>query len=211
MLAIRITEPYDAIAEMWKKLEAQSEKLIVYEHTGGRVHCHAHVEGCQVSTDTLKNWVKKALNVTAYPKQNWSFKGSDGNDRYIMYMSKGKFFPKLLKGYHPDEVDVLRQQWVEPLPKVRTGELTQYKLKTENPKEAKARQNELMDQVVQRLREKGTYTGRDVLETIRQVVVVEHRTVIGRYKMRDFYDYVMLRTDSQKFMDSMENFCCFRT
>lgn len=210
--AIRITETYEAIAEMWSKLAGQCDKLAVYEHTAGRVHCHALVVGCTVSTDTMKNWVKKALHVTAYPKTNWSFKGAESEyDRYITYMSKGQLHPRFIHGFDGDTIDVLRQQWVEPLPRARRGELTQYKLKTENPKEAKARQNDMLDQVIARLRERPDYTPRDVLETIRQVVVVEHRTVIGRYKMRDYYDYVAMRTNNTKFMDSMENFVFFRT
>lgn len=212
MYAIRITEPYERLSEMWAKLGGVTDKLVVYEHTQGRVHCHALVVGTTVSTDTIKNWTKKSLGVTAFPKSDWSFKAAEQeHDRYVTYMSKGSLHPKFLKGIHEDEVDQLRLMWVEPLPKVRRGELTQYKLKTENPKEAKARQNDMMDQVIQRLKEKGDYTPRDILETIRQVVVIEHRTVTGRYKMRDYYDYVAMRTGDKRFMDSMELFCCFRT
>lgn len=206
MYAVRITEPYIRLKPFWDRLAEGAPKLVVYEHTDGRIHCHALVE-TTLSTDTLKNWVKKALQVTAYPKTDWSFKTAE-NDRFITYMSKGRLNPLVCVGYSPEQIAELRSQWVEQPPR---RELTQYKLKAENPKEAKARQNDMMDEVLKRLRERGTYTTADVLETIRQVVVVEHRTIVGRYKMRDYYDYVYLRTGDKRYMERLQDFVAFRT
>lgn len=208
MYAVRISEAYQRLEPFFARLvDTGTPRLVVYEHPGGHAHCHALLE-TKLSTDTLKNWVKKALGVTVYPKTNWSFKTAE-NDGFITYMSKGQYDPKLCVGYTPEQIADLRARWVDQPHKTR-GELTQYKLKTENPKEAKARQNDLIDQVIARLRERPGYTSRDVLETIRQVVVVEHRTIIGRYKMRDYYDYVALRTGNKAFMERMEEFVSFR-
>lgn len=205
MYAVRITEPYTALKPFWDRLAETATKLVVYEHPDGRVHNHALVE-TQVSTDTLKNWVKRALNVTRYPKTNWSFKTAQ-DDKFITYMSKGKYDPLVCIGVSAEHVALLRSQWVEQ----PRRELVQYKLKAENPREAKARQNDMMDEVLKRLHELPRYDTRVILETIRQVVVVEHRTIVGRYKMRDYYDYVLLRNGDKRYMDKMEDFVAFRT
>ena len=67
-----------------------------------------------------------------------------------------------------------------------------------------------MDMVRQRCHENNIKRPREILEVIRQVVYVEHKTIVGRYKIRDFYDYVMGNMDSERWLDNMEKLISFR-
>lgn len=108
--AVRVSYPYAQLVEVFKKLSEVCDKIVVYEHDASRVHVHALLCGCRVSTDTIKNWIKKTLNVTV-SKYDWSFKNANKDDKYITYMSKGKLEPAFSKGYDGLELASLREQW----------------------------------------------------------------------------------------------------
>jgi len=113
-LAIRLTFPYDTIADVFKPFE----HVIVYEHEADakvkRTHVHALVE-TDVSTDTLKYRIKKIVGFV--PKTDWSFKtemhGEPVHDKLITYMSKGKLEPKYQKGFTQEVVDKYKSEWIE--------------------------------------------------------------------------------------------------
>lgn len=127
-------------------------------------------------------------------------------------MSKGDLQPVHIWNYEPDAVEQYRLRWEDRSDYVRnkTRDLIQYKLKIENPKEAKIRVNIMMDMVKQRVKENGLKRPADVLEVIRQVVYVECKTVVGRYKIRDFYDYVMAEVDKDSWIKNMEKLILFK-
>lgn len=212
--AIRITNAYQELASFCDQVSNHCDKIVIYEHHANRVHIHGLLVNCKVSTDTLKNYVKRSLSVTSYPKSDWSFKtiheGNPVDDNFIIYMSKGCLQPQFYKGYTIDELELYRNKWVERSDYVRKKTLVQYKLKYENPKESKIRQNEMMDMVRQRCRENGIIRPREVLEVIRDVVYRECRTVVGRYKLRDFYDYTMSDVNPEGFMKDMEKIIYFK-
>lgn len=113
-IAFRITNPYIELVSFITKLEEVSNKLIVYEHDASRTHIHGLVLGCKITTDTMKNWIKKCLNVKTYVKTDWSFKtADDGYDKYITYMSKGKFDCKHNKGFEDEYIDQCRKSWID--------------------------------------------------------------------------------------------------
>jgi len=212
-VAIRVSVPFADLDKFCDLIRSQCTSCIIYEHQSSRVHIHGLIKGCKVSTDTLKNYVKRSLAVTSFPKTDWSFKtqfeGGDIDDRFITYMSKGILDPVFLHNCDDESIAILKSKWV-PVVKQRKAEMVQYKLKIENPRESKIRQNEMMDMVKQRCSELGYKRGRPVLEIIRQVVYVENRTIVGRYKLRDFYDYVVSDTDHEKFLDNMEKIILFK-
>lgn len=146
-LAFRISNSYQDLEPFVAKLSVQCTKLIIYQHQANRVHIHGLAIACKVSTDTLKNYVKSSLGVTSYPKTDWSFKtihdGKPVGDEFIIYMSKGTLEPMYNLGYESEYIQSLKSKWVDKPKK----ELVQYKIKVENPREAKIRQNELMDMV----------------------------------------------------------------
>lgn len=231
MLKIRITAGYEFLhvppitikgkevhRSFIEKLRDACDVLVVYEHepddSVSRLHVHAYVEGLSVSTDTLKNWVKIALGVTAFPKTDWSF--TEARDRgFITYMSNGHLTPKFVKGISDDEIKSLKAEWVDT-PKPVKGKMTQYILKQENPAQQKLRQQELVDEIRRRVNDykgeeyDGKYDPIRLVRIIKQVVVIENKTVCGRYKFRDYYDTVMAH-ESPYFEQQMINFCSHKT
>lgn len=212
-IAFRITNSYLELSAFCDKLTKHCDKLVVYQHDTTRTHIHGLILNCKVSTDTLKNYVKHALGVQSYPKTDWSFKtehkGNPVSSDFITYMSKGSLQPSMQFGYTIEELEHYKSLWVDIVPK-RKREMVQYKLKLENPREAKIRQNELLDMVKQRVKESGLKQPRDILQAIRQVVYVEHRTIVGRYKIRDFYDYVLADVCPETWEDQMIKIISFK-
>jgi len=216
MLKIRVSRPYEELKDFAAKLSDACDVCVVYEHeadeTVNRTHIHAYVENPKVSTDTMKNWVKKTLKVTAFPKTDWSFVGA--TDRgFITYLTKGKLTPCLVKGISAEEIGTLKAAWVDQPP--AKGKI-QYRLKIENPQEQKMRQAEMVAEIRRRIREDtpaddmGYHNTRHVLNIITAVVVKQNNTVCGRYKIRDYYDTVMMLENSHSHATAMENFCAFR-
>lgn len=112
---IRITSPYDTLTKTVETIAKHSENVIVYEHTdASRTHIHMYVEGLTVSTDTVKNWVKKELNITPFPKSDWAFetkitkglkKGQPVDRSAIVYFHKGKFPVMYNKGFTQEFIE----------------------------------------------------------------------------------------------------------
>lgn len=207
-IAFRISLGNKELTPVWSQIKC--EKLVVYEHKAARLHVHGLVINCELSTDTLKNYVKRAIGVTSFPKSDWSFKtlheGHPVDDKFIIYMSKGSLQPCYVNGYTIDDLELYRTQWVDKPKK----ELIQYKIKVENPQTAKIRQNELMDIVKAKCKERNVRQPRDILEVIREVVYKQHKTIVGRYKIRDYYDYVVSDINPQSWLDNMEKLISFR-
>lgn len=207
MIAFRVTRTYEELHAFVERLSTQSSKLIVYQHDASRTHIHGLVVECKVSTDTLKNWIKHELNCDKFPKSDWSFitqdkQGNPVTDAFITYMSKGILQPRYYNGYSEDDIEQYRLKWK---PTERTK--VQYVLKQENPHEAKKRQNDMIDEIVRRVESEGLKTTEEIINAICKVVYKENRTVMGRYKIRDFYDAVLYRTDQPAFMRQMINLC----
>jgi len=224
MLKIRVSRTFAELSKKPEKDESFIKKLsdacdvcVVYEHeadeTVTRTHIHAYVENPKVSTDTMKNWVKKTLKVTAFPKTDWSFVGA--TDRgFITYLTKGKLTPCSVKGISDDEISILKAAWVDQPPS--RGKI-QYKLKIENPQEQKMRQAEMVAEIRRRIHvdapkdDMGYHDPGNVLHIIYDVVVRQNNTVCGRYKIRDYYDTVMTLENSHHHATAMINFCVFKT
>jgi len=206
MFAIRITKPYSEFKTFFEKLDQVTERYVFFQHdVPNNIHIHGLIVGCQVSTDTLKNYIRK--DVGNMKSTDWSFKTA--NDfNFITYMSKGSLSPVAVKEFASEEISEYMSKWVAVESKKRS--MTQYKLKIENPTQAKIRQNELMDMVLQRCSENGYTSADDILECILQVVYIEHLTIICRYKIRDYYDYVIGRSQPKNWVDSMRKIIYFK-
>jgi len=204
MLKIRVSRSYDDLKQFCQKLADACDVCVVYEHEAdasvSRTHIHAFVENPKVSTDTMKNWVKKDLNTKSFPKADWAF--TSANDRgFITYMSNGHLIPKFFKGIEKSELDLLQTAWVS---RSERPQKTQYVLKNENPEQQRLRQW----QMVEEIRKRFTNGDPDTLvQLIIQVVMVENRTICGRYKIRDYFDTVMATRDPQGYACVMQKFC----
>lgn len=197
MLAIRVTRPCLDLVPFFEKLEERCDKYVIFQHDESlsvkRTHMHGLIVGCQVSTDTLKNWIKAAVGPVM--KTDWSFitKDKEGNpvtEKFITYMTKGVLEPAAVKGYSEEEIYNYRTQWV-PFEKKKQTTLSQFKVVSEKPETARQRQTDLLQPVVDYFVDHPLeVTGRAVLQHILKVIR-QNRIIVGRYKIRDYYDYVM--------------------
>ena len=212
-LKIRVSRSYAELKDFPTKLAEVCDVLVVYEHEAddeiSRTHIHCYADNPQVSTDTMKNWVKKALGTTVFPKTDWAFPEAE-DEGFITYMSKGHLSPLLIKGIEAEAVRLLKDKWVD-IPK-KTGK-TQYVLKIENPAQQKLRQWEMVQEINRRYNINDPEESRDPVEKliriIRQVVIIENNTICGRYKFRDYYDTIMSLNNSNT--NDMKNFLGFRS
>lgn len=190
--ALRITRTAKELEVFWERLSGVSLRLIVYEHMAGRAHCHALVVGAGISTDTMKNWIKRALDVNTFPKGDWSFKGTDDNhEKYITYMSKGTLDPYMMKGYDQVGIDLCKSRWVDLDQQLRSQKL--------KPEETKVKWADMLDIAEQRVRAEERHT--EVMDRFidlviyhsKQVVYIENKSLVGRFKFRDFVDTIVAR------------------
>lgn len=124
--AIRIRRSYVALEQFSKYLNEVVTKWVIYEHPEeGNVHIHGLLLGCSVSTDTLKNHVKAALNVKTFDRNDWAFStefkekpsnivrkvSEETSPKFITYMTKGKYEPKASKGFTIEYLEERRKAW----------------------------------------------------------------------------------------------------
>lgn len=124
-LFVRLSYSYDHLSQFWDRLEKSCETLVVYEHNTGlkNVHVHFYVTNCQVSTDTLKNWIRKII--PEIPKTHWSFKTAK-DDGCITYMSKGELDPVRANKIGLGRIASLKDQWI-PTPDIRAKRVREQK------------------------------------------------------------------------------------
>jgi len=196
----------EQILPFLKGLDA--DRIFAVQHDAdddvNRTHVHVYIENCTIDKAGQKKRLTAQLGHT--PKRSdWAY--GDGPTEsvrgYVKYMLKGKYEPFFVKGVFEEDLDELRAEWVEP----KDNKKIQYKIRVENPVQAKARQADLMDQVMKRYIENER---KGLIEIIRQVVYVEHKTIVGRYKIRDYVDYVRGQTHAKVWVETMENFCQFK-
>lgn len=121
-IAFRVSEPAERLVSFYDQIKSSSSDLIIYEHKASQIHIHGLIIDCKVSTDTLKNWIKKALGIKAYDKSKWSFK-TEYKDKdnevhpvdynFITYMAKGSLIPYLTT-VSEDIIEKYKNDWIEP-------------------------------------------------------------------------------------------------
>lgn len=200
--AIRVTRPYLQLIPFIECLEKVCERFIIYEHTeASNVHIHGLLLATTVSTDTLKNYIKKALNVVAFPKADWSFKTADKDyKKYITYMSKGKLEAKASKAFAPAYIQECKAGWVEPAALPRKNDYIQYKLVQENPQQQKRRKNDMLNEMISKYKnlEESKRTDENIKKIIIDVIK-ESKELITIYKVMEYYDTLLLREAPGRF------------
>lgn len=197
-LAIRVTRSYSDIMEWVDNLTA--DKVIVYEHEAddevSRTHIHMLLIQSTLKPDSLKARFKKLYgNIDA---KDWSFKSSDGDPKYITYMSKGKLSPKLSKGFELSDITKYTSEWVEPKTKVK---LENGKFVRDVNEPGQKTKIQLLEQMRSRL--SPTDSTRDILKIIRKVLI-DNKVIIGQYKMMDYYDSLMMYDRKEDWLCGME-------
>lgn len=206
LYAIRISRKYEELEQFFIRLEDQPI-LAVFEHPEddevNRTHVHFLLQ-TDVSTDTLKNWIKKALDVKTFPKTDWAFattykdhqgKAVDVNLDFITYMSKGILKPKLIRGI--DDWEQYVTKWVQPQ---QYKGFKKFKTISERPETARKRQTDMLQPIIEN---KALYqTQREIVYAILDVLRKE-KVITGRYKIRDYYDYVMNQRGDNDWKDDV--------
>lgn len=208
--AVRLSRTFEELREFFDRLEANNIKYIVYEHTAdtdvARTHIHALLLSVAHSTDTLKNWVKKALDVTDYPKTDWSFKLANADyDRYVTYMSKGELEPLRNTAISNERVIQARNAWEQPTSKTSTKCEKSDVVVVSVQRKTK---NELMEEVSIKLRkELGNMMPSDK-EIIRAVcdVLRHNRVITNVYKLADYVDSYKMWYHGTEFADIVEKY-----
>lgn len=198
MLFARVRTPYQKVKDVIEQLAIKCERIIVFEHNerSDNIHIHFLVEGNTISTDTIKNYFKRGGFDAGEKGQHWSFNAA--TDRgCITYMSKGVLDPVYVKGYPKEETDELRKKWV---PKSTYQTRLSYMIK-ETPQEAKKRKNDLLDEMIVQIEHE-----HDVVEIIIKVLNV-NKLMCSRFVIRDYFDTIMARKFTTKFVESMKRLC----
>lgn len=198
--AIRVTVEYSKIMTAIDKMVLQSEKTVVYQHDAddevSRTHVHLLLVNCKVSTDTLKNWIKK--DIGQVNKSDWSFKSADtGYHKFITYMSKGTLVPVKVEGFELEEINRLKGEWIEP----RSVKAVNGKLVKEVDDAANISKRKLLEEMVAVIGD-GVNDTRVVINGIRKVLV-QHNIVIGLYKVMDYYDSYMMYANKETWLDNL--------
>lgn len=213
MLAFRVSRPYKELIGVFDRMKDACDKYIVYQHDADeeitRTHVHGLCVGIKVSTDTLKNWIKKELKTSAFPKTDWSFvtelQGKPVNEQFITYMAKGHLEP-VRSTWDNDEVLRLRGEWSD---EYRTrGMKRQYKIiHMVTPQEAKKTYNQMINEIHIRLEE--NYSDDNILRTLIRYVN-EKQLIVGRYKIRDMFDTIKCRTKPDTYAQDLAQLCGFK-
>ncbi len=216
----RVTCSTDKLRPVFEKL---SNHTIAYEHNEDSLNVHTHffIKDMKESTDTLKNWIRKLVG--PFKATEWSFKTKykphkeaqevPVTDGCITYMSKGKLEPSYNRGFKPEYVEEYKLKWLDFKRSAKQQGLKQYLVK-ETQQNSKLRQNEMIDEIIIRIdkmrEQKQDVFAEDILRLIRQVVIVENKTIIGRYKVRDYFDTINARENPQTWMISMRNYVSYK-
>jgi len=126
----------DDTVELCKRLSEKAEKSLFYLHpikdsTGKELpHIHGLVCNWSQHPDTYRNQIKKTHNVkgTQLAVSNTYERGTkmceEHIDKYVTYMSKGKFEPLYNKGFADDWIGKRKCEWKSPTSVRISGDLT---------------------------------------------------------------------------------------
>lgn len=193
--AVRVTRSASALSKVYEKLDSQCESVIVYEHPDeGNVHCHMLLLVCEVSTDTLKNYIRKVVGNVE--RTEWSFKSGADKD-FISYMSKGKYDPVHLFGLGADEIAVYKAKGYDKKAiRLEDGHLVK-------PIKAglKKTKRELVELMVTKI-DVPSATPNQMMHTVRSVLVANNE-VVGCMKSLEYIESMMMYGDKTRWVDNM--------
>jgi len=202
----RMTAPFATQTEAITMIAEKCVKVLVYEHNEetSRIHIHMYLVGCQVSTDTLKNYFKRSGFKGG--NKDWSFKLSR-DDGCITYMTKGIYDPSFVKGYSDEELAEYKARWEHrnPVIKGKVQSKLTFVVK-ETQAQSKKRKNDLLEEMIKLLPE---HTSDDIIVNTIIKVLNANQTIFSRYSVRDYYDTIKGRVDTQRFVDTMILFCAY--
>lgn len=193
--AVRVTRPSSVLAPVYSKLTSVCGVVVVYEHPDeGNVHCHMYLGTCSVSTDTLKNYIKKAVGDVG--RTEWSFKAGATPD-FISYMSKGKYDPVYMSDISSDEISIYKAKGYD----AKAVRLENGKLVKPVNAVLKKTKRELIEIMCSRVNVQASSV-ETIIKIVRKVLM-EHGEVLGNYKCMDYVDALMMYGDKTRWVDNM--------
>ena len=127
-IAVRLTCSYELLASTLGDWSCVSKYLVCYEHPEpDNIHCHLLLTGVYCTDQHLKD-VMWEHNVPCKGSGQLSFKTTFKNpenkkeifaidetnwERYISYMSKGKYDPKYNKGFSDETIQSCKSAWID--------------------------------------------------------------------------------------------------
>lgn len=215
MLAIRLSRGSFDLGKFLDKVETVCDQVIWFEHPRdekvSRTHVHGLLEGCKVTVETLKNWLRFENSwapTQTWDRSDWSFKEvykSPATKRpvpvdkhCITYMSKGHLSPCKRKGF--DDWEEYRKVWVDK-PKIQKDLLDR-----QDP-DSKATYYDMLRQLEDKLKlYQREVDDSDIIHEIIHIHKLNGK-MISRYKVRDFYDSYKARNQEREFVAMVLNLC----
>lgn len=120
--AVRITKPFSDLSGTVRQWAMKADKMLCYEHDNtDKLHCHLLMLNVSVDAERLKQ-ISKECGVFGKGNEFWSFKtkskktgpvDSTTAERYITYMTKGRYDPKYVKGYESEYLSYCKSLWAD--------------------------------------------------------------------------------------------------
>jgi len=214
--AFRIHASYQSLKQTISKIAESSEVLVIYEHPEGdseRTHIHGYVESLTVGTDSLKNWIKKELNVTSFPKSDWAFetviskgikKGQPVDRDSLIYYHKGKYPILFNKGL--TEEFVKEQHSKSYTPTTQYVKKVQYKIVSESKAQAKKRNWDLLEEMknlYKQLSARVPFVSDEDIISIVIKVLDDNKIITSVYKRMEFFDSLSVNVGRSRVKDDM--------
>jgi len=219
--AFRITSAYDVIQESLKEMidSLECSKVAIYQHDADdevkRTHIHGLLMGCNRGEDTIRNKFFKGKYDASDYELKQKYKVKEGlekikrsypvDDKYIIYMSKGVYESVFFKGYIQEELDMYKSLWKNHNEK---------KQEVEKEKSAKPKNiyEECQEIVNQKLPKRTAHVMSAVMvwdyddQEIVDAIILwanEHHKAINQYKVRDYYDCILMRQKPMKYREGV--------
>lgn len=224
-----VARPIEEIKSIIDYIEQNTERYLAQQHdadeTIKRTHTHVMLVNYKYSKTALEKCLNKngIIGSDNYGLMKKCVETKKDYDERILsrYILKGGKYARTTirsRGYEDSYFGAIENEYVTNGQDNRDGgenentrparkRLIQYKLVQENPKEAKIRKNDFVNEVRKRLRERYPDAQRppgdcDIMLAIREVAN-EYHEVIGEYKVLDYYDTIVMRDYQGRWLTQM--------
>lgn len=220
-----IHRPISELLWLEQYLKDKCDRYLGGEHTPdsgcNRIHCHYSLINYKHTKQALQKFLNSKgiigsdnFGLLTVWNEGPNNKKPYDEHKLNQYITKGDDKVELkFHGYTDDIIRNYRTNYNTDQENFRnqlqskTVTKIQYKLKIENPKEAKIRKNDFLKELHKRIVEKyPDVIQRDednILEEIR-LLHCEYHEVIGEYKSLDLYDTYIMRNHPRRWIDSMK-------
>lgn len=214
--APRITLPYNDVSGVVNAWKGVCEYLAVYEHPAddkvSSTHVHLLMLNCKFKTpQQLKNIFRKHVDTDRDGNElwKWTSKYGEPDKNFLIYMAKGKYYPKDSKGFDQEDFEWAIKMWrglpvrekrvkptgeVIPAKQEKVKQLTKFELLTAMKHELEVFKQNHPTWLVTK-----THRNKIVVQVLK-----EYKQVFGLYKAIDFSYALQMYDDEDSYVDSMD-------